>query len=79
MVSKSLNFAAKQDLHVDVHKLRASQNKPKLDKLTGSEKNLLKKLKDQELEKYKTQCQEIFDHEKNWSVMISPDCNKMRN
>jgi hypothetical protein len=44
-LSMSMNYA-KEGLVVDVKGIRASQNRPKLATLSGSEKNLLKKLKD---------------------------------
>jgi hypothetical protein len=47
--------------------------------LTYAEKEKVKQMRDQELGRYKRNVSEIFDSDKNWSIMISREDNEIRN
>ena len=69
----------RQGMHIDIQMLKTSLNAPKIAKLTQSEKDKLKQIRDQELGRYRQNVSEIFNGEKNWSIMISKEDNEIRN
>lgn len=77
-VHKSMDYT-RQGMHIDIQMLKTSLNAPKIAKLTQSEKDKLKQIRDQELGRYRQNVSEIFNGEKNWSIMISKEDNEIRN
>jgi|TARA_B110000285_G_C15081146_1_gene593586 hypothetical protein len=47
--------------------------------LTFAEKEKVKQMREQELGRYRKNVSEIFDSDKNWSIMISREDNEIRN
>lgn len=47
--------------------------------MTFAEKEKVKQMREQELGRYRKNVSEIFDSDKNWSIMISREDNEIRN
>lgn len=68
-----------KEIHVDVRKIMHKHKENVLDKLTQSEQKRLQELRQEELQKYRHAVDERFDTAKNWSIMINPKDNEIRN
>lgn len=78
MLHRSIDYT-RQGMYVDIQMLKTSQNGPKIAKLTFAEKEKVKQMREQELGRYRKNVSEIFDSDKNWSIMISREDNEIRN
>lgn len=66
-----------RDIHVDLKKLMSKVHI--IESLTKDERQQLKHKKDDKIAKLKNKSENRFDSSKNWSIMIDPKDNQMRN
>jgi hypothetical protein len=83
-VSRGVNIAKSQNFHNQELQLNPKGNQYRTtskdaQKLSLSQKELLKYMKEKEIDKYKQQVDAQFNSENNWSTLISHKNNDMRN